>query len=254
MTLFGHRSTVSCVDISTDFAVIVSGGDADGAIMFWDLDSGRLIRRHTDLCEDQVELRQITSVSINKVCGDVVVVSPARLRVFSVNGNLLCQSRLNWDSFSSAGAITIAVALPSADWQDGVIAATGHASGQLCLWKKNRRPKRQSEDATTAAATAAFGDIMCVFQTSKAHSSTITAMQLCPAAASTFSFSSSSTSAGTSTMVGASGSSSSLSGRGGVRRKQAALLPKTYEPAYAYELCVGDSDGVLSRWMTPQSQ
>ena len=64
------------------------------------------------------------------------------LQMFSVNGDLLCEQAMGGEGHfytTPQGAGTadarVVLAVPTADWQDGVVCVSGHESGFVHCWK-----------------------------------------------------------------------------------------------------------------------
>lgn len=140
----GHRCEVSCIDINTDYTMLVSGC-VDGNGYVWDIRTGRLrliLSKHED---------KILSVSINSSNGDIITLTALELRLYSINGDLLCSEKF-MDHINDAplqymtpGCTVIAV--PTSEWQTGgVVAITGHENGQVFLWKYRSIPNLNNEN------------------------------------------------------------------------------------------------------------
>ena len=150
-TLCGHSNEVLCVDVAAQLGILLSGG-ADRLAVAWDVrdfTSQRLLVGHTS---------PVTSVSINKRTGDMVTLGGVDIRVWSVTGEPLAQV--------SAIAVvkevpTCVVATDCPEWQNGVVAVTGHDNGKLCLWGlqnlSDDEPGRSVAEGEAAAAAGAAG-------------------------------------------------------------------------------------------------
>ena len=148
-TLCGHSNEVLCVDVAAQLGILLSGG-ADRLAVAWDVrdfTSQRLLVGHAS---------PVTSVSINKRTGDMVTLGGVDIRVWSVTGEPLAQV--------SAIAVvkevpTCVVATDCPEWQNGVVAVTGHDNGKLCLWGlqnlSDDRPDRSVIDGEATAAVVA---------------------------------------------------------------------------------------------------
>lgn len=129
-TLAGHTDEITCLDLNTDFNMIVSGS-CDCNVMVWDIRSGQL---RLQLSSHRGHIR---SVSINGVCGHIITVTSSELRVYAINGELLAKSAFE-DHVVDVPHLTrgcVVLAPPCAEWRDGVIAVTGHESGHILFWK-----------------------------------------------------------------------------------------------------------------------
>lgn len=124
-SLCGHEGfPIRCLDISTEFSVIVSGSD-NGRVLVWDMRTLTFVRglQHENT-EDAV-----VSVSVNNTNGDIVTLVGSVLSLFDINGNLLARKK----TFFTRP--TCAVAPDCPEWmEDGVVIVTGHLGGEVFLW------------------------------------------------------------------------------------------------------------------------
>ncbi|CAM9964054.1 unnamed protein product, partial [Phaeothamnion confervicola] len=123
-TFAGHAGEITCLDANSEVGNAVSGG-ADHRVLVWDL------RRQAFLRELPGHHQAVTSVSINGRNGNVVTLAGIELRVWTVNGDLLARCSVTALRRTVA---TCAVATDCPDWQDGVVAVTGHDNGDIVLW------------------------------------------------------------------------------------------------------------------------
>jgi Beige/BEACH domain/PH domain associated with Beige/BEACH/Concanavalin A-like lectin/glucanases superfamily/WD domain, G-beta repeat len=127
-TLCGHDgSHIKCIDVSTACGVIVSGC-GQGRVLLWDLRTLTFIRplRHPK----SVEGEPVVSVSINHKTGNIVTLVGDLLSVFDVNGNLLAHEQPG-----QTNPPTCAASTDCPEWMDhGIVAVTGHQSGDVRLW------------------------------------------------------------------------------------------------------------------------
>ena len=125
-TLCGHEgSLVRCIDLSTEFGMIVTGC-AQGRVLVWDLRSMTFVRALQHDAEDASAI----SVSINNKNGNVIVLVGTSLSLSDINGRVVAAETL-----SVQNAPTCAVATDCPEWtDDGVVAVTGHMSGEIRLW------------------------------------------------------------------------------------------------------------------------
>ncbi|GAB5029584.1 wd repeat and fyve domain-containing protein 3 [Nannochloropsis oceanica] len=149
-TLCGHSNEILCVDVAAQLGILLSGG-ADRLAVAWDVrdfTSQRVLVGHAS---------PVTSVSINKRTGDMVTLGGVDIRVWSVTGEPLAQV--------SAIAVvkevpTCVVATDCPEWQNGVVAVTGHDNGKLCLWGlqnlSDDMPGRSVIDGEVTAAVVAM--------------------------------------------------------------------------------------------------
>ena len=242
-TFSGHTSTVLCVDICKEYQIVVSGS-ADYSVCCWDILSGKLLH-----CLDRHE-DPVVSVSCNSISGNIAALTTSCLFLYTINGELVAKSAYSSGLVGETTSIVtgrIVTAPGSADWQDGVVAVTGHDNGQIVLWRVKR------EIVTTAVIDTESVPIVTVDGKAiahssvedralpstatihpskkrierkliptvlpKAHRSQITALRLCSLATTT----------------------------GSLRRD---MIEKSYISAGCMELISGDADGNVSRWNT----
>lgn len=150
-TFVGHFGPVLCMEISSEFSMLVSGG-ADRSVMVWNYRTKRMLyslSRHNG---------PVFSLSVNSISGQIFTLTSNQLRVYGINGRLLSivnidvheSSSSSYDSFSSnsssgwansstsisaASSPRVVVATPMAEWQEGVVAVTGHEGGHVYLWR-----------------------------------------------------------------------------------------------------------------------
>ncbi|CAM9706820.1 unnamed protein product, partial [Ectocarpus fasciculatus] len=120
-----HAGPVTCATVCMGSGSAVTGG-ADGKVLVWD------IRRKNFVRELPGHRSGISSVDINKTNGNVVTLSASELRVWNVNGRLLASCSVT--ALRRGAPPTCAVSTDCPDWQDGVVAATGHDNGDVLLW------------------------------------------------------------------------------------------------------------------------
>lgn len=136
-TFVGHTDLVTCVDICSEYSMIASGSQ-DGSVCLWDYRCKRLLRI-LDTSEGS-----LLSVSIGHINGHIVTLTSKELRCYCINGELVSCFRFDCGRLSADMAMpAIAIAVPSGDWQNGVVAVTGHVDGQFFLWKISTGRKRK---------------------------------------------------------------------------------------------------------------
>lgn len=125
-TLCGHEgSHIRCIDISTEFGVIVTGCGM-GRILLWDLRTLTFVRP----IKPEVVGEPAASVSINHSNGSILTLVGGQLNLFDINGNLLGRHKPY-----AADQPTCAVATDCPEWMEkGVVAISGHQSGEVCFW------------------------------------------------------------------------------------------------------------------------
>lgn len=271
-TYFGHAGPINCVEVCPEFQVVVSGS-VDCTTRLWDIVTGTMLRV---LCG---HLNPIISVAISHVSGCVTTLTSAQLRLFSINGDLISsvaysaakmdiemEEEIDRESSGAAqqdshtmghyttGSSTtnttwpigkVVVAPPCADWQDGVVAVTGHRDGYVLLWKLKNVPVTNKSAIPSTPSTSNFSTgsesgqsspskntsklsvvtsptpvlkMLVAYPLSKGHRSDIVALRLASFATG----------------------------------KSKDLVDRCFEDAGNFELIVADSEGYISRWATPK--
>jgi len=200
MTLCGHDGSILCVTICVNFSVVVSGSE-DRTAMVWDLRGSKLLRvlgHHSG---------PVISVGVNSISGNIVTLTAGELRLYSLNGELLSSASMIEESAVKHRA-RVVLCPPSGDWQDGVVAVTGHDNGYVYLWKlKVNTVERENGERRVVRELVSYA-------LTKIHRVNICSLKLSPA----------------------------------VFNKSKPLLPRVYEGENMYELLVGDTQGFVSRW------
>jgi len=206
----GHRGSVLALALCPELGLLVSGG-LDGQTMVWDLRSARLVRvlppHQASAHEDRA--KAVVSVSVGAQSGRIAVLGECTLRLFSVNGALLASEDLRSSTAVPLPAARVVLMPPLGDWQDGVVAVTGHDQGQVHLW----RLQPSSSSSSPRRLRLSLAQTLLP----KSHSKRITALRLCPA-----------------------------HGNGPPPRRE--LISRSFEDPACLELVVGDCEGWVSRW------
>lgn len=242
-TLVGHSAAITCIDISTEFSMVISGG-ADNIVCIWDYRMKCMLRLLGD------HKGPLLSVSVNAMSGFVATLTAQQLRLYTINGELVSYinpanplgCRLNGTDSLSQPCVVLAT--PCGAWQDGVVLVTGHKEGYLYLWKLSKpvldtdeecvinntssgtaRGKsapvtyesildRKVQPYVTTTNQAKFRELYISAVPVKIHKSNITVLKLCSAAPS----------------------------------KGKETIAKSVEESRSLDLLVGDADGFVSRW------
>jgi hypothetical protein len=223
--------------------IVVSGAE-DRTAMIWDVFTSKLIRVIAGYNNP------VISVSINKLSGNIAVLTTAKLGIYTVNGALV--SLISLQDFNvnqtvpqdSTGKLSsmhvatysspnismvfkmkprIVLAPPCADWQDGVVAVTGHEGGFVYLWKI-QTIEATSVDTLPGLLVSPWDAesrpnsyvrrILVPYSTLRAHRADISVLRLCP----------------------------------WIVPKAKQFIPRTFEGENGSELVIGDIDGNVSRW------
>jgi hypothetical protein len=195
----------------------------------------------------------VISVSINHLCGNVAVLTTGRMALYNINGVIISSVALsdplsshisgvhgtpqaglgpNHGHMNPASAFKlrprVVLAPPTADWQDGVVAVTGHEAGHLFLWKLQTSPPTKPANSLGEDAAADKPDhqgegsdngskmqrLLVPYSTLRSHKADICVLRFCPWNI----------------------------------PKGRPLVPRHYEGENGYELLVGDVEGNVSRW------
>ena len=129
-TLCGHDGfQIKCIDISIEFGMIVSGC-AEGKIILWDLRSFTFVRSLRPLSGAS---EPTVSLSINHKTGNIAALVGSSLSVFDVNGVLMASRDPDRSNPATCAALTDCF-----DWTElGIVAVTGHLSGEVRFWSMN---------------------------------------------------------------------------------------------------------------------
>jgi hypothetical protein len=233
-TFVGHSASIRCLDISTEFSIVVSGG-ADNAACVWDFRSKRMLRLLGD------HKGPLLSVSINAMSGFIATLTLQQLRLYTINGELVSYVNPNNPTYRMHGADTLSppcvvLATPCGAWQDGAVLVTGHQDGYIYLWKLGK-PVLDAEDEcvvdnamkpvvtresllerkvvayATTSNRAKFRELYISAAPGKIHKADITVLKLCSTAA-----------------------------------KGKEAISRSAEESRQLDLLVGDADGMVSRW------
>lgn len=253
-TLSAHTSPISCVEICSELNVIVSGSE-DGMVCVWDSSSLSLqyiLPHHSG---------PVISVAINSICAYILTLTADQLRVYTINAELLSYENFNVNSSSSgsadgfsedtaiahpadsnhasdslvSGEVVSAgstmISVPCGDWQDGVIAVTGHRDGSIYLWKLSAdlcaaaypMPAYLINTGAVGASTSVrIRRLRIACSPAKTHRSEITCLKLC---------------------------NPNQSSPNSANRSKEAIC-RTFGESRNLDLLVGDKEGYVSRWTT----
>lgn len=239
--LVAHHTSITCLDVNNEMNVIVSGSSG-GYVCIWDSLQFALLYKISGF------MGPVVSVSCNAVAGYILVATADELRLYSVSGDLLSYEYFdiyNEDKSVSgktltagvglagklnvsrdvSGACTTMTAVPCGDWQDGVVAVTGHQDGSVHLWKLDSKlievpyPDVPQAARSNSQETCTIRRLYIACTPERAHRSEITCLRLCSAAASTTASS-----------------------------KSKDAICRAFGDSRNLDLLVGDQDGTVSRW------
>ena len=139
-TLCGHDGgKITCLDISTTFGSIVTGG-SDGKILVWDLRTLTFLRQLNhptsgkDSNDGSTKSSAVKSVSINHKNGNIITLLHSTVCVFDINGIPVAKQDpgVNLEG-NEVPSCVIATDCP--EWMEsGIVAVTGHMNGDVSLW------------------------------------------------------------------------------------------------------------------------
>ena len=176
--LCGHTKPVSCIAVSRNHSLIVSGA-TDGTLVFWDLN------RHVLVHEVLVAWRStfarlrhrataaetpVVAADIHIITGNVAACTRRRVTLWSVNAQLLAAVTLSEQgAHLPAAALVAAPVAPdiscclfSQEWIPGTgqVLLTGHVDGSIRVWDVD-----SVEGAPVPPASTAFSSDGCVCPT-----------------------------------------------------------------------------------------
>lgn len=236
-TMAGHVGPVKCIDINTVYNLVISGG-SDRTVCIWDFRAVRLVRilgKHSG---------PVLSVSMGQHSGQLCTLTSSQLRVYSINGQMVACADMASPTTPSMSSMspgrgasssfpqtspTCVLATPSADWQDGVVAVTGHAKGHVFLWRLRDKAPTKEKLGEKVEGTGSSGkplrtlpsicrELYVCFTPTKTHKADITALRLSSIVQTT------------------------------ATAKAKELVNISYDDSRALDLLVGDAIGYVSRW------
>jgi len=138
--LCGHDGgKITCIDISTTFGTIVTGGD-DGTVLIWDLRTLSFLREldHAPEADRKSIPKAVQSVSLNDKTGEILILVDSKVTIFDINGNLVATMNLR-DVLTGKHRACCAISTDCPEWTDhGIVAITGHINGNVTLWGIDR--------------------------------------------------------------------------------------------------------------------
>eukprot|EP01031_Cornospumella_fuschlensis_P029315 gene29315-35389_t len=241
--LVAHHTSITCLDVNNDMNVIVSGSSG-GYVCIWDSLQFALLYKISGF------MGPVVSVSCNAVAGYILVATADELRLYSVSGDLLSyeyfdiyseekgsnnNSKARTPGMGLAGKLNVAhevraactamTAVPCGDWQDGVVAVTGHQDGSVHLWKLDSKlmevpyPDVPQASRSQSRDTCTIRRLFIACTPERVHRSEITCLRLSSAASSTTATS-----------------------------KSKDAICRAFGDSRNLDLLVGDQDATVSRW------
>ena len=119
-TLSGNFTSIQCVTVSRSFSIIVSVAQ-DNTVIIWDLN--RLAFVQLVELSKEVGRYQVSSVTINDLNGNIVLIAGPYIQICNVNGQLVTIRKTLWIT-----SFTISCSV-SCDWLVEYI--TGHEDGSI---------------------------------------------------------------------------------------------------------------------------
>ncbi|KAI3886193.1 hypothetical protein MKX03_010713 [Papaver bracteatum] len=124
-SLCAHTNKITCLHVSQQYMMIVSGSD-DCTIILWDLSSLVFVKQLA------VFATPISAIYMNDLTGEIVIAAGTLLSVWSINGD--CLAVINTSQLPSDFVLTVAIST-SSDWLDTNWYVTGHQSGSIRVWQ-----------------------------------------------------------------------------------------------------------------------
>jgi WD40 repeat protein len=127
--LCGHSKSITCVAVSSNFGIIVSGSE-DGTDIIWDLNRLTYLRQLVqEKSEQDKDGSPVTAIAINQESGEITVCSGVMISVYTVNGAVLASI----DSSKHMGRSPIvSVCVTEAPvYQSENVIITGHQDGTM---------------------------------------------------------------------------------------------------------------------------
>jgi WD40 repeat protein len=124
--LCGHSQPITCMAVSSNYGIIISGSE-DGTAIIWDLNRLTYLRQ---LVEPDVAKRSpISCVTINQDSGDIVICSGVLVYVYTVNGQLL--ATIDSSKQSGRSPIVSVCVTEAPAYQNENLVITGHNDGTI---------------------------------------------------------------------------------------------------------------------------
>ena len=146
--LAGHNAAVSCVAVSRDYSVIVSGA-ADGRGIVWDLNEGAFIAALRVAAPDDAA-GPVVCVDVHGVTGEIAACTASRVTLWTVNGVLEAAGSTRGRPARDSAVCCCAF---SSDWVPGRgrVLLTGHRDGTVTVW--DLEPVAFAQEPVTLGAT-----------------------------------------------------------------------------------------------------
>jgi len=129
-----HTAPVTCLATSQVQGVAISGSEDKNAVA-WDLEKKRFLRKLGPLCG------QVMGVSINEANSNLLTLAETTLDYWHINGARLASITLDVIMRQEGlGVPASSLAMNCDDYQDGVVAVTGHVNGTIALWDIPEEP------------------------------------------------------------------------------------------------------------------
>jgi hypothetical protein len=133
-----HSKGVTCVFISSEFNVILSGSK-DKSCILWDLNNQKYIRQIILPTNHNYEKLPIKCVSIHPQNGNLIICTEISLYLFTINGDLIADVDVGRSPISSIGFTSSTLK------EDDHLYVTGHKNGILKIWNLRYLPPKKNE-------------------------------------------------------------------------------------------------------------
>ena len=156
-TLAGHNAAVTCVVVSREYGIVVSGG-ADGRCIVWDLAEAAFV------CELLVadpaanaHPEPVVCIDVHSVTGEIAACTGSRVTLWSVNGVLEAAATVEGRPVRTNAVCCCAF---SSDWVPGRGRAllTGHGNGTVTVWDLEPVPFEPAPATLAAARVLSAGE------------------------------------------------------------------------------------------------
>lgn len=131
-TLCGHSAPITCVAVSSQYSLIVSGS-SDGGLIVWDLNRLELLRRLEGLSGS------ITCLQIHSTLGDVVACAKQNICVWNLNAELIAQHSVSDSALDYIHSVALCT---GPEWVGEDVIITGHRDGCVRFFKLDLRDER----------------------------------------------------------------------------------------------------------------
>lgn len=131
-SLCGHSGAITCVAVSTQYSLVVSGS-SDSGVLLWDLNRLELLRRLKGLSG------AVTCLQIHPTIGDVVACAKQNICVWNLNAELIAQHSVSDSALDYIHSVALCT---GPEWAGEDVIVTGHRDGCVRFFKLDLRDER----------------------------------------------------------------------------------------------------------------